>query len=115
MLRYKVLNKYFGITPPGQNYVIGAMTDEQNVELMRKALPPDEFAIWKANWDYEHGDDEWKGRTAEEIQKMKAEFYKWRDEHHRLFEKDYKAFRKKYAPLFGEKRDEERLEENADN
>lgn len=108
MTRHNFFYKNFGVYPPGMDETHGlAMTHEQNIEFMRRALPTDEFAIWKANWDYEHG--EWKGRTAEEIQKMKAEFYEWREQHDQMLREDYKAYRKKYAPLFGEVKDMKRF------
>ena len=95
-----VLYKYFGIEPPGDNSHHLRMTDEENVDLMKKALPPEEFAVWKAHWDLKHKNEIWKTSNPEQVKQIESDFLAWKKMHEQMRKDDYKFYRKKYPPLF---------------
>jgi len=102
-----LVRNVFGV-PSSTGAILGShhlrMTDEQVVDLNKRALPPEEFEVWKAAWDLRLKSDQWKQENAELVKDIEARQLKRQREHGQMFRDDPKAYKKKYAPFFGEQR-----------
>lgn len=73
------------------------MTDAQNIELMKRTLPEEEFIVWKKAWDLRKGHLDHKNLTEEEKEAIKKKALVLEKERAKLYRENYKLYQQKYS------------------
>lgn len=97
MIRYKIIETYFDTpsqTPDEMRSIL--IAEKKQIELMRELLSPEEFKIWKENFDLRDEGDEGKEPQTEKGRKTRTESMLRVMRNQRAMEKQYLLDGKEY-------------------